>query len=329
MHMSDALITPIVGGAAWAASAGVISYSTKKLESEILDKRIAYMGVVGAFVFAAQMINFSIPGTGSSGHIGGGVLLAILLGPHAGFLAMATILLTQALFFADGGLLAYGCNVINLGLFTCYLAYPLIYKPLSRGSKKQLYFGTILATVIGLQLGAFSVVVETIISGRTELPFEEFLLFMQPIHLAIGLVEGLITATVVAFLYHHRDELIFDFFNDSLKKISNSRTRRRAVQVFLIVVVLVGGIFSQFASSDPDGLEWSIGNIVSEASIDHAVEEEPSEVQLSTAILPDYGFKNAKESDVVGTSVSGIVGSAIILLIIGIIGSFVRRFQTR
>ena len=327
MHMSDALITPLVGGVSLATSAGIISYSAKKLESDILDKRIAYMGVVSAFVFAAQMINFAIPGTGSSGHIGGGMLLAILLGPHAGFIAMATILLTQALFFADGGLLAFGCNLLNLGLFSCYFAYPLIYKPLSKGSKKSLYFGTVLATIVGLQLGAFGVVLETIISGKTELPLKEFLLFMQPIHLAIGLVEGLITAAVVGFLYDRREDLLFNFFKDSFGNIGSSRTRRRAVQGFLLIALLVGGIFSQFASSHPDGLEWSIENVVAEATTHTSLVGESEEIQLSTAILPDYSFKDAEEGEMLGTSVSGIVGSGIVLLIVGGLGMVIRRIQ--
>lgn len=85
MHMADALISPAVGGTMLATTAGVAAYSIKKLQNEMDEKKIPLMGVMGAFVFAAQMINFSIPGTGSSGHLGGGMLLAILLGPYAGF----------------------------------------------------------------------------------------------------------------------------------------------------------------------------------------------------------------------------------------------------
>ena len=92
MHMQDALISPAVGGAMWAAAAGLIGYSCRKLAANPDDSKIPLMGVTGAFVFAAQMINFTIPGTGSSGHIGGGILLAIILGPWAGFLVMASIL---------------------------------------------------------------------------------------------------------------------------------------------------------------------------------------------------------------------------------------------
>ena len=110
MHMADALLSPAVGGTMWAASALSIAYSSKKLRSEADDRKVPLMGVLGAFVFAAQMINFTIPATGSSGHLGGGLLLAILLGPHAAFLTIASVLVVQALFFADGGLLALGCK---------------------------------------------------------------------------------------------------------------------------------------------------------------------------------------------------------------------------
>ena len=90
----------------WVASAGLIGYCSKKVRTVLDDRRVPLMGVLGAFIFAAQMINFAIPGTGSSGHLGGGIMLAILLGPHAAFLVIASVLVVQALCFADGGLLA-------------------------------------------------------------------------------------------------------------------------------------------------------------------------------------------------------------------------------
>src|SRR5512136_3386964 len=133
MHMADALISPAVGGTLWAATAGLIGYSSRKVKRDMDDRRIPLMGVLGAFIFASQMINFTIPGTGSSGHLGGGMILTILLGPHAAFLVMASVLTVQALFFADGGLLALGCNIFNLGFFPCYVVYPFIYQPWAGG----------------------------------------------------------------------------------------------------------------------------------------------------------------------------------------------------
>src|SRR5512136_1006033 len=125
MHMADALLSPTVGGAMWAVSAGTIAFCARKVRKEVDDSKVPLMGVLGAFIFAAQMINFSIPVTGSSGHLGGGLILSILLGPYAAFLTIASVLGVQALFFADGGLLALGCNIFNLGFYPAFLAYPL------------------------------------------------------------------------------------------------------------------------------------------------------------------------------------------------------------
>ena len=166
MHMADALVSPAVGVAMWAVSAGLVVYSSKRISQDGLNSRTALMGVLGAFVFAAQMINFTIPVTGSSGHLGGGLILSILLGPYAGFIAMASILTVQALIFGDGGVLALGCNIFNMGFWTCFVVYPLIYKKIAGNNPTQgrIVTGSMLAAVIGLQLGSFSVVMETMSS---------------------------------------------------------------------------------------------------------------------------------------------------------------------
>ncbi len=343
MHMSDALITPMVGGAMWAASVGGMTYASKRVEDWVLDERMPYMGVAGAFVFASQMINFAIPGTGSSGHIGGGMLLAILLGPYAGFLTMAGILLIQALFFADGGLLAFGCNLINLGFFTSYIAYPLIYKPIVKmGSKnpdkkqKYIMFAAVIASVVGLQLGALGVVFETVLSGRTDLPFTTFLTFMQPIHLAIGLVEGLITAAVAGYLYNQRSEMHYDVFADKQSQTGGSakETPVRTVVIGLAVVALfVGGGLSHFASSSPDGLEWSIEKTEVEGAGTSTSKSLPHEVmeafQERVAILPDYDFKVpvGTSSASLGTSVSGVAGSFLMLGFAGLVGILIKNMR--
>jgi cobalt/nickel transport system permease protein len=330
MHMADALISPAVGGTMLAATAGVAAYSIKKLQNEMDEKKIPLMGVMGAFVFAAQMINFSIPGTGSSGHLGGGMLLAILLGPYAGFLTMASILLIQALFFGDGGLLAYGCNVFNLGFYTCFISYPLIYKWFTRKgvTSKRIFAGSMASALVALQLGAFSVVLETLLSGKTELPFGKFVLLMQPIHLAIGVVEGLVTAAIVAFVWRARPEILEKAANgEALGNIS----MKKVLTVLSIAVVAVGGLFSWFASANPDGLEWSIEKTAgtTELKASDGIHKILSEIQSKTALLPDYNFKtneseNNKEETAAqaentwpavnaGTSVSGIVGGALTL----------------
>jgi cobalt/nickel transport system permease protein len=342
--MADALISPVVGGTMLAASAGVAAYSIKKIKNEMDEKKIPLMGVMGAFVFASQMINFSIPGTGSSGHIGGGILLAILLGPYAGFLTMASILLIQALFFGDGGLLAYGCNVFNLGFYTCFMAYPLIYKLVTRKgvTSKKIFGASMASALVGLQMGAFSVVLQILLSGKTELPFGTFVLLMQPIHLAIGVIEGLVTSAVVNFVWRARPEIIEKanmgeaFGNISVKKVLTG---------LLVAVVFVGGALSWFASSNPDGLEWSIEKTAGTAELNapDGIHKTLSEIQSKTAFLPDYGFKFSEEENKeeplieseawpsvnAGTSVSGIVGGVFTLALAAFIGFIVSLVKRR
>ena len=328
MHMADALISPAVGGTFWVASAAVIAYSAKKLKESPDEGRIPLMGVLAAFIFAAQMINFTIPGTGSSGHLGGGLILAILLGPWAGFLAMASVLTVQALFFADGGLLALGCNIFNLGVPTCFIAYPLIYRPLigtSPGSNRTLIV-SLLAAVVGLQLGAIGVVFETVLSGVAELPFSTFVLAMQPIHFGIGIVEGLVTAAVVSFVYKARP----DFISAGDLVQTPSLSIKQVAVTLLTVALLTGGFVSWFASEYPDGLEWSMAKVSGKEELEtptHGIHARLGALQEKTAVLPDYNFKG-KEGSKAGTSTAGLVGGVVCLGVMGGAAFLLRKKKT-
>ncbi len=333
MHMADALLSPAVGGVMWAATAVTTVHCARKVREEADDRKVPLMGVLGAFVFAAQMINFSIPGTGSSGHLGGGLLLTLLLGPHAAFLTIASVLVVQALFFADGGLLALGANIFNLGVFPCFVAYPLVFRPLAGRDPGpgRLTVASVAAAVVGLQLGAFGVVVETVVSGITDLPFGKFVLLMQPIHLAIGVVEGLVTAAVVNFARKAEPGLL----EGRTARVSGGF--RKVLAGLAVAALVVGGALSWFASAHPDGLEWSIAGITGSEEL-----EAPSEgihatlarIQEKLSFLPDYGFKEsgdaAQEAEEAwpavdpGTSVSGIVGGVITLAVAAGIGLVVR-----
>ncbi len=346
MHMADALLSPAVGGAMWAASAGLLAYSSSRLKTSLDDRRVPLMGVLAAFVFAAQMINFSIPGTGSSGHLGGGLILAVLLGPHAAFLSIASVLAVQALFFADGGLLALGCNIFNLGFFPCFLAYPLVYKPLAGAnpSRARLMAASVIAATIGLQLGAFGVVLETVASGISELPFSSFVLLMQPIHLAIGLVEGVVTAMLLVFLHKARPELF-----GAARPAAEARSLRPVVVGLLLATVVAGGVLSWFASADPDGLEWSMAKVSGKEELEapeHGIHGALNALQKRVAFLPDYGFKKAEEAKPqaaaaeaqagnkeaepwpnveAGKSLSGLLGGFMTLCLAGVVALFLRR----
>lgn len=328
MHMADALISPAVGGTMWVVSAGLIAYCARKLQQAMKDSLVPLMGVLGAFIFASQMINFSIPLTGSSGHLGGGLILSVLLGPHAAFIVIASVLTVQALFFADGGLLALGCNIINLGFFPAFIAYPFIYRPIAgkgRGARRA-WMAAVVAAVIGLQLGALGVVLETKLSGISELPVNAFLLLMLPIHLAIGAVEGLATAAVVAFVAKARPDVL-----DAASGPVESRAGIRPVVIGMAMAALIiGGVISWFASTHPDGLEWSIAGVTGTEEVagsSGAVHRKLAAVREKTAFLPDYGFKATEVESVpaenaaagpepwpavaAGTSVAGIAGGLI------------------
>ncbi|HCC54186.1 MAG TPA: cobalamin biosynthesis protein CbiM [Desulfobulbaceae bacterium] len=335
MHMADALLSPAVGGTMWAVAAGTIIYCSRKLRQEMDTGKAPLMGVLGAFLFAAQMINFTIPATGSSGHLGGGLLLAVLLGPAAAFITIASVLVVQALFFADGGLLALGCNIFNLGFFPTFLAYPFIYKPLvgSAPSKIRITVAATVAAVIGLQLGAFAVVSETVASGISSLPFATFVSLMQPIHLAIGVVEGLVTGAVVSFVYQARPEII-----QSVQEGQplGATPLRKVLKVFLALALLTGGLVAWFASEKPDGLEWAIAGVTGTEELAEprsGLHPKLAALQKSVAFLPDYTFKKPAQQpenvagmeSPLGTSVAGIVGGLLTLAIAFLSGIVLRK----
>ena len=348
MHMADALLTPAVAATMYVASGSAIGLSVHKLTRDENTAKLPTMAVTAALVFAGQMINYTIPGTGSSGHLCGGMLLSALLGPWAGFLSMAIILTLQCLFFADGGLMALGANIWNMAFYGCFVGYYLVWRPIMRGrlfgdrvkpgaARSKIVTAAVLGSVLTLQLGAFSVVLETSLSGITELPFGAFCALMQPIHLAIGLVEGLITAAVLLFVYEARPEL--------LQEVSGGEPRRGKISlkatlaVLAVLVIAVGGGLSLLASSNPDGLEWALfGNAEEGYSANMALDEETfgvhsefadtaANVQESTAFLPDYAFAGDEEN-ALGTTVSGIVGAAMVAAVavgISLLGGFFRK----
>ena len=289
MHMADALVSPAVAGTMIVLSGAAAAYSVYAVRKEDDPKKIPVMGVMGAFVFAAQMINFTIPGTGSSGHLCGGMMLSALLGPCAGFLTMIGVLLIQCLFFADGGLLALGCNVWNMAFYGCFIGALFIWRPImQRGvSKKSITLASVLGCVLTLQLGAFSVTLETLASGITELPFSVFVGVMQPIHLAIGLVEGLITAAVLCFVHEARPELLWGVEKSAVK--DGKMSFKKTLVVLAVCAALTGGILSLFASSHPDGLEWSMEKVAGTAELeaDGGVYESAAGIQEATSFLPD------------------------------------------
>jgi cobalt/nickel transport system permease protein len=313
--MADALVAPAVAGTMYVLSTAAAGVSVNEVRKESNPEKIPVMGVMGAFVFATQMLNFTIPGTGSSGHLCGGMMLSALLGPYAGFLTMIGVLLVQCLLFADGGLLALGCNIWNMAFYGCFIGALLIWKPIMKkgASRGKILLASILGCVLTLQLGAFTVTIETLASGITELPFAVFLATMQPIHLAIGAVEGLITAAVLIFVNEARPELLWGIGE---KQSDAKLSLKTTVTILAVAAAICGGIISLFASAFPDGLEWSMEKVAGTAELEaeggaYAVADS---IQSATSLLPDYAFKNSEAA--IGTSFSGIVGALVVVVIL-------------
>ena len=242
----------------------------------------------------------------------------------------------------DGGLLALGCNIFNLGFYPAFVAFPLIYRPLAKGAfaSPRAWVAAIVAAVVGLQLGAFSVVLETKASGITDLPFGTFLMLMQPIHLAIGVVEGLATAAVVAFVVRARPEAL----PEAAAGGGAAHGRRAALWGLIAAAAVVGGGLSWFASTRPDGLEWSVAKAAGKeevGGVESGLHRRLAAVQERLAVLPDYGFRAggeaAAEADEkeepwpavsAGTSISGLTGGLATLALVFLIVFLLRLRRT-
>ncbi|MCL2747399.1 MAG: energy-coupling factor ABC transporter permease [Oscillospiraceae bacterium] len=345
MHMADALLSPAVGlgmGAVSAAAVGVTAAMGKR--DDFSEGKIPLMGVAGALVFAGQMVNFTIPATGSSGHIVGSVLLSALIGGGPAFLAMTAVLTIQCLFFADGGLLALGCNIFNMGVIPCLVVCPLVFRPLLRGgvSNRRLSAASVVSSVLSLELAALAVTLLTFLSGIAGLPFAAFASLMLPIHLVIGLVEGVVTAAILVFVHRMRPELI-----DASAPLSGRRREGRSAKKVLISLAVLaiasGCALSLFASTHPDGLEWAVGKtaeraqgqgqadgqgevqgeadgqaqgegegegteLVAQGNNNSGLHDDAAALRDSTAFLPGYVFAADPENEA-GVVVSGLVGT--------------------
>lgn len=314
MHMSDTLISPAVAVATSIVAAALVVVATRKIgreNSRATTHLVPLMGVMGALIFAAQMLNFAIPATGSSGHIVGGVLLAAVLGEWAGFLTLTSVIIVQCLLFADGGLMTLGCNVLNMAALSCLVAYPLIFKPLihNHNSPSRWAAASIATSITALAMGALAVTIETELSGITALPYGRFLTFMLPIHLLIGIGEGLATAAVIASLRRYRPDLLFDSTEQT------ARPRTQFIAITVVAALLVASVAGTVASSRPDGLEWSIERTTAGVEIVESqspLHHRAARIQRTTALLPDY---EASMAGLVGVGATLVVGYGLSLLI--------------
>ena len=340
MHMANELLSvPVAAGTLAIAAAG-LGFVCRKARQVVTPDKLALMGVLGAFVFAGQMVNFQLPVMpGTSGHMVGAVLLAIILGPHAAAIVMSSVIIIQCLIFQDGGLLALGCNIINMALVPSYLGYYL-YRTVIAGKPGswRIYAGAMLASVIALEAGALLVPVQAAISGVLVVPFSHFLITMLGVHLLVGIVEGLITLAVLGYLQQVRPDVVPGRLPGKIRLSRKAMLATLAVFTFVIAAGL-----SLIASGLPDGLEWSYAERPDQPHFEPLVSNEDPRVagvddfQSKYSLLPDYSVRASKlgepveeesETAAAWTSFAGVVGSLLTMALIWLTARILRKRQS-
>jgi cobalt/nickel transport system permease protein len=210
MHIPDGFLSLPVSLVTWILAISLIGVALKRVESEYQERAVPIMGVCAAFIFAAQMINFPIPG-GTSGHLLGGTLAGVLLGPWAGALVMAVVFIVQAVVFQDGGITVLGANITNMGLvgtFGGYFLYRSIRRVLGRDSWRGMAISTAIAAWLSVFIASILCAVQLALSGTV--PLQVAFTAMAFWHFLIGIGEAAITVVTVSFVWRTRPDLLYD-----------------------------------------------------------------------------------------------------------------------
>jgi len=337
MHMANELLSVPVATGTLAVAIGSLALVCKKLSRAIITEKIALMGIMGAFVFAAQMVNFQLPAMpGTSAHMVGTVLLAIMLGPHAATVVMSSVVIVQCLIFQDGGLLALGCNIINMALVPAYLGC-FLYRILNGRAfaGRRFSAASIIACVISLETAALLVTIEAVLSGVLLVPSRTFIITMLSVHLLIGLTEGLITVVVLGYIRQVRPDLIAAWMPGKARL-----SKKTALATLLIFAIVTGAGLSLLASDKPDGLQWSYAerpdqpNFVPIISNDSPHTAAVDDLQSKYSLLPGYSARTAplgkpdKPADEIAagwTSFAGIAGAVITMGLVWLLARLLRN----
>jgi cobalt/nickel transport system permease protein len=209
MHIPDGFLNIPVMALTWSLSAGFIALSLKRVQADYQERAVPLMGVCAAFIFAAQMINFPIPG-GTSGHLLGGTLAGALLGPWAGTLVMSAVFMVQGFIFQDGGITAMGANIFNMGLigtFGGYYLFGILRNVVGRTQLRGVVVGSAVAAWVSVVAAAMACALELAASGTV--PFLIALGTMVGWHVLIGIGEALITVATITFIWRTRPDLLY------------------------------------------------------------------------------------------------------------------------
>ncbi len=297
LHIPDGFLSLTVSIICWVISALTISVAVSRSNKSLGERQIPLMGIMAAFIFAAQMINFPVAG-GTSGHLLGGALAAITLGPWAGMLVMTAVISVQALLLQDGGLLVMGANILNMGLITAAIGYGL-YRSVSTRSRTLKLTVAGIAAWLSVMAGALFTSLQLWLSGTSQL--QVVIPAMLGVHALIGLGEAFITVAALTFIFQTRPDL--------LGKSSESAKGSRGWVVAGVLISLAVILLSPLASADPDGLERVAGDLGFMAQ----------GAEAPYQILPDYTVPFLGET-ALSTIIAGMIGAAVVGAIILLLG---------
>lgn len=292
LHIPDGFLDIPVSTVGWILFILILAYALRQTRHQFGDRQTPLMGILAAFVFAAQMINFPVAG-GTSGHLLGATLVAIFLGPWAMVIVMTCVIAVQALLFQDGGLLALGFNIVNMGIISGVVGYSIYIgiNKLMRETPASQVVGTAVGAWAGVMVAAIATALQLSISGTS--PLEIALPAMAGVHALIGVGEALITVAAVVFVRQIRPDLI------EANNTSNNTSSRWILAGMAIALVVA--FISPLASSEPDGLERVAED---QGFIEQA--QDPTYM-----ILPDYTVPFI-ESEAFTTIVAGVIGVLIV-----------------
>ena len=309
MHAPDGFVAPGVAIAAALISIVVIGVALRHASRELDDRQVPFAGLAAAFLFAAQMFNFPVA-SGTTGHLIGGALAAILLGPWVGALVVTVVVVTQALLFADGGLTALGINVLNMAIVPAFAGWALflLFRRVLPRSRAGVVGASGLACGVSVVLAAAAVSIEWRFGATAPIPVDTVFAAMVGVHSLIGIGEGVLSALVVAAVVATRPDLVTGARDLTPEELGDRRpvgARTFAIGGVLLAVFLAV-VVSQFAFDDPDGLEKVAADEgFADRALDHAAADGP---------FADYATRGIG-NERLSLAVAGSAGVAITLLV--------------
>ncbi|MEU3659420.1 energy-coupling factor ABC transporter permease [Streptomyces sp. NPDC032940] len=332
MHVPDGFINAPTSAVTGVVAAGAVAVSLRGARRELDERTAPLAGLVAAFIFAVQMLNFPVA-AGTSGHLLGGALAAILVGPYTGILCVSVVLLMQGILFADGGLTALGVNITDMAIVTTVVAYALfrgLVKVLPR-TRRSVTVASFVAALVSVPAAALAFTLLYWIGGTTDVSIGKVATAMIGVHVLIGIGEAAITALTVGAVIAVRPDLVYGArgLRQRLKLRVNgelvdapdasgaaapapvaARSHRTVWITGLVASLVLAGFVSFYASADPDGLE--------KVAADKGIDKKAEEHAAADSPLADYGVKdiaNARVSGglagVIGVGVTVVAGSAV------------------